>query len=76
MKKGHMPFLNRVRTIIMNDIELFDSIFNQLDDLKHWCEDIESRLWYIEETLRLLQNGSRSKISSWYKSTLNKKVNA
>lgn len=76
IKKGHMPFMNNIRTIIMNDIELFDNIFKQIDDLKDWCEDIESRIWYIEETLRLLQNGSRSKVTSWYKSSMNKKANA
>lgn len=76
MKKSHMPFMNNIRTIIMNDIELFDNIFNQIDDLKHWCEDIENRLWYVEESLRLLQNSSRSKTTSWYKPSLNKKVNA
>ncbi|MGB9716028.1 MAG: hypothetical protein ACPL1G_06445 [Thermodesulfovibrionales bacterium] len=76
MKKRHIPLVTNVRTIIMNDIELFDNIFNQLDDLKHWCEDLENRLWYIEESLRLLQNGSRSKVTSWYKSPLNKKANA
>lgn len=76
IRKSHIPFLKNVRTIVMNDIELFDNIFNQLDDLKHWREDIENRLWYIEDTLRLLQNGSRTKVTSWYKSSINKKVNA
>ena len=75
-KKNNLPGVNRVRTIVMNDVELFDSIFNQLDELRQWCEDIESRLWWMEEALRLFQQSTRSKVPPWYESWLNKKVNA
>jgi hypothetical protein len=76
MKKKNLPAVNRVRTIVMNDVELFDSIFNQLDELRQWCEDMESRLWWMEEALRFFQSNSRAKVPLWYESWLNKKVNA
>jgi hypothetical protein len=76
MKKKNLPAINRVRTIVMNDVELFDSIFNQLDELRQWCEDMESRLWWMEEALRFFQSNSRAKVPPWYESWLNKKVNA
>lgn len=75
-KKNSLPDINRVRTIVMNDVELFDSIFNQLDELRQWCEDIESRLWWMEEALRLFQRGTGVKVPPWYESWLNKKINA
>lgn len=74
--KKNLPCINKVRTIVMNDVELFDSIFNQLDELRQWCEDIESKLWWMEEALRLFQRSSRAKLPPWYESWLNKKVNA
>jgi len=76
MKKKNLPAVNRVRTIVMNDVELFDSIFNQLDELRQWCEDMENRLWWMEEALRFFQRSSRTKVPPWYESWLNKKVNA
>lgn len=76
MKKKNLPAINRVRTIVMNDVELFDSIFNQLDELRQWCEDMESRLWWMEEALRFFQRSSHAKVPPWYESWLNKKVNA
>jgi len=74
--KKNLPCINKVRTIVMNDVELFDNIFNQLDELRQWCEDIESKLWWMEEALRLFQRSSRAKLPPWYESWLNKKVNA
>jgi hypothetical protein len=75
-RKSHLLATNKIRTIVMHDLELFDNIFNQLDELKQWCEDIENRLWWIEEAVRLLNSNTRMKGPSWYESLLNKKVNA
>jgi antibiotic biosynthesis monooxygenase (ABM) superfamily enzyme len=62
------------RATVIYDLELFDHMLNQLDELRQWCESLENRLWWIEEAIRLSKNNMRIKIPRWYESWLTGKI--
>jgi hypothetical protein len=59
---------------VIYDLEFFDTIAKQLDELRQWCESLESRLWWVEEAMRLSQSGMRMKVPRWYESWLTGKI--
>ncbi len=64
------------RATMVQDLELFDGILKQLDELRQWCEDIEERLWWIEEAVRLSRSCERIKVPQWFESWLKGKNSA
>ncbi|MEW6213751.1 MAG: hypothetical protein AB1478_00890 [Nitrospirota bacterium] len=64
------------RAIVMYDLELFDKIFKELDELRQWCEEIEDRVRWIEEAVRLSKSGAHNKVPQWYKAWLSGKIDA
>ncbi|MEW6001097.1 MAG: hypothetical protein AB1638_00375 [Nitrospirota bacterium] len=42
---------------MMQDLELFDEIFKKLDELTQLYQDIEDRVRWIEEVVRLSKSG-------------------
>jgi antibiotic biosynthesis monooxygenase (ABM) superfamily enzyme len=62
------------RATVIYDLELFDHMLKQLDELQQWCESLESRLWWIEEAIRLSKSGMRIKVPRWYESWLTGKI--
>jgi hypothetical protein len=65
---------DNVRATVIYDLEFFDTILKQLDELRQWCESLESRLWWVEEAMRLSQSGMRMKVPRWYESWLTGKI--
>lgn len=59
---------------VIYDLEFFDMMLKQLDELRQWCESLESRLWWVEEALRVSKSGARMKVPHWYESWLTGKV--
>lgn len=72
--RNNVPCRDNVRVTMMYDLELFDTMLNQLDELKQWCESLENRLGWIEEVIRLSKTGMRVKIPRWYESWLTGKI--
>ena len=64
------------RAPMVHDLELFDEILKQLDELRQWCEDIEDRLWWIEEAVRLSKSSERIKVPQWFEAWLKGKNSA
>jgi hypothetical protein len=60
----------------MYDLEIFEDILRELDKLRQWCEDIEERLQWVEETIRQSRRGVRIEVPQWYKSWLSGKIDA
>jgi hypothetical protein len=65
---------DNVRATVIYDLELFDTMLKQLDELRQWCESLENRLGWIEEAIRLSKSGMRIKIPRWYESWLTGKA--
>lgn len=65
---------NSSRATVIYDLEFFDTILKQLDELRQWCESLESRLWWVEEAMRLSKTGMRIKVPRWYESWLTGKI--
>ena len=62
------------RSPVIYDLELFDTMLKQLDELRQWCESLESRLWWVEEAIRLSKSSVRVKLPQWYESWLTGKI--
>ncbi|MBE0427081.1 MAG: hypothetical protein IBX72_10625 [Nitrospirae bacterium] len=60
----------------MHEMETLEDILRELDKLRQWCEDIEERLQYVEETIRQSRSGVRIVVPQWYKSWLSGKIDA
>lgn len=74
--RNNTPERDSVGATVIYDLEFFDTMLKRLDELQHWCESLESRLWWVEETIRLSKSGTRIKVPSWYESWLTGKIDA
>jgi len=59
---------------VIYDLEFFDTMLKQLDELRQWCESLESRLGWIEEAIRISKSSTRIKVPRWYESWLTGKI--
>ncbi len=75
-KRNKTPDRDSLGVTVIYDLKFFDTILNKLDELQQWCESLESRLWWVEETIRLSKSGTRIKVPSWYESWLTGKIDA
>ncbi len=73
-EKNNTPDRDSVRATVIYDLEFFDTMLKQLDELRQWCESLESRLWWVEEAIRLSKSGTRIKVPRWYESWLTGKI--
>jgi hypothetical protein len=73
-KKSSPPERDSVRATVIYDLEFFDTMLKQLDELRQWCESLESRLWWVEEAMRISKSGMRIKVPRWYESWLTGKI--
>jgi antibiotic biosynthesis monooxygenase (ABM) superfamily enzyme len=73
-EKNNAPDRDNVRAAAIYDVEFFDAMLKQLDELRQWCESLESRLWWVEETMRLSKSSVRMKLPQWYESWLTGKI--
>ena len=73
-EKNNTPERDGVRATVIYDIEFFDTVLKQLDELRQWCESLESRLWWVEEAMRLSKSSVRVKLPQWYESWLTGKI--
>jgi antibiotic biosynthesis monooxygenase (ABM) superfamily enzyme len=72
--KNNIPDRDGVRATVIYDLEFFDTMLKQLDELRQWCESLESRLWWVEEAMRLSKSSVRVKLPQWYESWLTGKI--
>jgi antibiotic biosynthesis monooxygenase (ABM) superfamily enzyme len=75
-EKNKAPDTENVRAVAIYDVEFFDTMLKQLDELRQWCESLESRLWWVEEAMRLSKGSVRVKFPRWYESWLTGKIDA
>ena len=73
-ERNNTPDRDSVGATVIYDLEFFDTILKQLDELQQWCESLESRLWWVEEAIRLSKSGTRIKVPRWYESWLTGKI--
>ncbi|OGW51908.1 MAG: hypothetical protein A2Y81_10695 [Nitrospirae bacterium RBG_13_43_8] len=73
-EKNNAPDRDNVRAAAIYDVEFFDTMLKQLDELRQWCESLESRLWWVEEAMRLSKGSVRVKLPQWYESWLTGKI--
>ena len=73
-EKSNTPERDDVRATVIYDLEFFDTVLKQLDELRQWCESLESRLWWVEEAMRLSKSSVRVKLPQWYESWLTGKI--
>jgi hypothetical protein len=73
-EKDNAPERDNVRAAAIYDVEFFDTMLKQLDELRQWCESLESRLWWVEEAMRLSRSSVRMKLPQWYESWLTGKI--
>jgi len=73
-EKKNAPDRDNVRAAAIYDVEFFDTMLKQLDELRQWCESLESRLWWVEEAMRLSKGSVRVKLPQWYESWLTGKI--
>ena len=73
-EKNNAPERDNVRAAAIYDVEFFDTMLKQLDELRQWCESLESRLWWVEEAMRLSKSSVRMKLPQWYESWLTGKI--
>ena len=73
-QENNAPERDSARATVIYDLEFFDMMLKQLDELRQWCESLESRLWWIEEAIRISKSGPRMKVPRWYESWLTGKT--
>jgi antibiotic biosynthesis monooxygenase (ABM) superfamily enzyme len=73
-EKNNATDRGNVRATAIHDVEFFDTLLKQLDELRQWCESLESRLWWVEEAMRLSKGSVRVKLPQWYESWLTGKI--
>ncbi|MEW6571165.1 MAG: hypothetical protein AB1390_08325 [Nitrospirota bacterium] len=61
---------------MISEMDFFEDILRELDRLRQYCEDMEDRLRWIEEAMRLTTKGARIEVPQWYKSWLSGKIDA
>ena len=75
-KRNNTQDRDSLGVTVIYDLKFFDTLLNKLDELQQWCESLESRLWWVEEAIRLSKSGTRIKVPSWYESWLTGKIDA
>lgn len=74
LTERNTPDGDNVRAAAIYNVEFFDTILKQLDELGQWCESLESRLWWVEEAMKLSEGSVRVKFPQWYESWLTGKI--
>ena len=73
-ERNNTPDRDSVGATVIYDLEFFDAMLKQMDELRQWCESLESRLWWVEEAMRLSKSSVRVKLPQWYESWLTGKI--